>query len=481
MNQQELSRIKTRFLQRRYAVRLGRRYVSAAASVIFVGLCGSSRLDTIVPIPKSDLYRTSAAAMDAIPNPSTADVFALKKNRYTSDVAQTLSLQQQRLSQNEQLQIPAVDAKIMTAHTKFGFKLFSEILKQNSSKDNRNVFISPISVAIALAMTYNGASGETQQAMAQTLELEGINLQEINSANATLIEALQNPDEKVQLTIANSLWARQDVLLKPDFLQRNQNFYKANVTNLDFSVPNAANVINDWVQQNTRGKVDRIIDNISPDEVLFLINAVYFKGKWTTEFDAKQTSDYPFYLATGGQKQHPMMSQSGKYRYYENKEFQAASLPYGSDGRLSLYVFLPRQDSSLAEFSQNLNAESWEKWMTQFRNRQGSIRLPRFKIEDDITLNDTLKALGMGVAFGEEADFSGISDNLTLSEVKHKTFVEVNEEGTEAAAVTSVGVTLVSAPVEQPFEMIVDRPFFCAIRDNQTGAVLFMGSIVEPE
>lgn len=478
MNYQELSSIKTRFLQRRYATRLGRRYVSAAAGVI-IGLCGTSRLDMIVPIADRDSYRASATAMNTVLPSLREDVFRSNGNHHNSGVAQTLPLQQQVPPTNEQLQMSQIDA-IMTAHTKFGFKLFSEILKQNSSQDNQNTFISPISVAIALAMTYNGASGETQQAMTQTLELEGINLQQVNSANAALIAALQNPDEKVQLNIANSLWARQDAPLKPDFLERNQNFYNANVTNLDFSAPNAANIINNWVQQNTSGKIERIIEKISSDEVLFLINAIYFKGRWTTEFDEKQTAEHPFYLAAGGQKEHPMMSQSGKYKYYETEKFQAISLPYGNNSRLSLYVFLPSQDSSLAEFSQTLNPQSWDKWMTLFRNRQGSIQLPRFKIESDLTLNDTLKALGMEVAFGEKGDFSGISDNLALSEVKHKTLVEVNEEGTEAAAATSVGVTLVSANVEQPFEMLVNRPFFCAIRDNQTGAVLFMGSIVEP-
>jgi serpin B len=330
-------------------------------------------------------------------------------------------------------------------------------------------------------MTYNGAKGETQQAMAKTLELQGISLQEINSANAALIAAVQNADDKVQLNIANSLWAKQDINFNPDFLQTTENFYNATVTNLDFSDPGAVNAINDWVKQSTNGKIDRIVQQINPDDVMFLINAIYFKGKWTKEFEPEQTTQQPFYLTAGEEKQHPLMSQSGEYKYYENKKFQAVSLPYGNDGRLSLYVFLPSDNSSLTAFYQDLNADNWEKWMAQFRNRQGSIRLPRFKINYELTLNDTLKALGMGVAFEPKADFSGIGDNLALSEVKHKTFVEVNEEGTEAAAATSVGITLTSAPSEQPFQMNVDRPFFCAIRDNQTGTVLFMGSIVNPQ
>ena len=444
MNYQD--RTKTKFLQRRYATRLGRRYVSTAASVILLGFGGCSKLDSI-----------------------------------NSAVAQTPPLQQQSSPSYEQLATPVVNPKVTAANTKFSFKLFSEILKQNNSQNSQNIFISPTSVAIALAMTYNGAKGETQQAMAKTLELQGISLQEINSANAALIAAVQNADDKVQLNIANSLWAKQDINFNPDFLQTTEDFYKATVTNLDFSDPSAVNAINDWVKQSTNGKIDRIVQQINPDDVMFLINAIYFKGKWTKEFDPEQTTIEPFYLTAGEEKQHPLMSQSGEYKYYENKKFQAVSLPYGNDGRLSLYVFLPSDNSSLTAFYQALNAENWEKWITQFRNRQGSIRLPRFKINYDLTLNDALKALGMGAAFEPKADFSGIGDNLALSEVKHKTFVEVNEEGTEAAAATSVGITLTSASSEQPFQMNVDRPFFCAIRDNQTGTVLFMGSIVNPQ
>ncbi|MDF5730081.1 MAG: serpin family protein, partial [Rhizonema sp. PD38] len=234
------------------------------------------------------------------------------------------------------------------------------------------------------------------------------------------------------------------------------------------------------VDENTHGKINKIVETIDPKQMLFLINAVYFKGSWTNEFDKKQTANYPFYLTSGEQKQHPMMSQKGKYRYYENKEFQAVSLPYGKDGKVSFYIFLPKQTSSLTTFYKNLNAENWEKWMSQFSKREGSIRLPRFKMNYDLTLNKALTALGMGEAFSSKANFSEMGKNLAISEVKHKTFVEVNEEGTEAAAATSVGIMPLSAPLQGPFQMMVNRPFFCAVRENSTGSVLFMGSIAEP-
>ena len=380
---------------------------------------------------------------------------------------------------NAQLPNAPVDSKVVAANTKFGFKLYKEILKQDS---NKNVFVSPTSVAIALSMTYNGASGETQQAMAKALELQGITLPTVNQANNALKASLETADPEVQLSIANSLWAKQGVTFKPDFMERNRQFYGAKVTELDFANAEATRTINNWVKENTRGKIDQVVDQLKPDDVLFLINAIYFKGNWTKKFDQNQTAERPFYLSNGTQKQHPMMSQSGKYRYYENETFQAVSLPYGK-GRLSLYVFLPRENNSLDAFQQQLAVENWQQWMNQFRMRNGSIQLPRFKFDYDIQLNNALKVLGMESAFSDGADFSNMtSASVAINEVKHKTFVEVNEEGTEAAAVTSVGVALTSAQMpEGPFQMVVNRPFFCAIRDNQTGTVLFMGSLREPK
>ncbi|PAX55181.1 serpin family protein [Brunnivagina elsteri] len=435
------------FLQRRYGVSLGRRYALAAASVVLMGMLGCSAINgDNTAVAESYQPRTESPMSNPTAKP---------------------------------------DTKLVAANTKFGFKLFSEILKSDT---NTNVFVSPSSIAMALAMTYNGANGSTQQAIAHTLELQGLSLQQINSSNAALKALLENPDPQVKLAIANSLWANQDATLNPDFLQRNREFYQAKVTNLDFNDANAPNIINTWVKDNTNGKIEEIVQELSPDQLLLLINAIYFKGNWTEKFDKNQTKEYPFFAASGQQKPHPMMSQNGDYKYLENEQFQAISLPYGKDGRISFYVFLPKKDSpkkdsNLTAFYSTLNAENWDKWMTQFSKRQGSIRLPRLKMDYEITLNDALKALGMGEAFSNKADFSGIAKNLSISEVKHKTFVEVNEEGTEAAAATSVEMVLTSAfePAIKPFEMIVDRPFFACIRDNQTGSILFMGSIAKPQ
>ncbi|MBD2507592.1 serpin family protein [Nostoc muscorum FACHB-395] len=443
MNRQKFSDAKENFLQRRYGVSLGRRYALAAASVVLFSVLGCSQVES----------NKSALAQSSLPQPETP----LQKKTVNTDT------------------------RIVESSNKFGFKLFSEVLKDN--KGENNIFISPSSVAIALAMTYNGASGSTQQAMAKTLELQGMNLPEINSSYAAVLkQLLENPDAKVQLSIANSLWANQDVSFAPDFLKRTQDFYQAKVSNLNFKDAAASNIINNWVKENTKGKITKIVETIEPNQVLFLINAIYFKGNWSNEFDKSQTAQYPFYITSGKRKQHPMMSQQGDYRYYESEQFQAVSLPYGKDGKISFYIFLPKQNSNLKAFYQNLNVENWEKWMTQFNKQKGFIRLPRFKTDYEVTLNDALKSLGMEEAFSNKANFSGMGKNFAISQVKHKTFVEVNEEGTEAAATTSVGIVATSLRDEpEPFRMIVDRPFFCAIRDNQTGNVLFMGSIIEPQ
>ncbi|MHC5724337.1 MAG: serpin family protein [Nostoc sp.] len=434
-------------MQRRYGVSLGRRYALAAASVVLFSVLGYSQVDS----------NKSALAQSILPQPETP-------------------LQKKTLN---------TDEKIVESSNKFGFKLFSEVLKNDRGENN--VFISPLSVAIALAMTYNGASGTTQLAMAKTLELQGVNLPEINSSYAAALkQLLNNPDGEVQLNIANSLWANQDVSFAPDFLQRTQYFYQAKVSNLNFQDAAAPSIINNWVKENTNGKITDIVGSIQPNDALFLISAIYFKGKWSQEFDKSQTAQYPFYITSGKQKQYPMMSQSGNYGYYESNQFQAVSLPYGKDGKFSFYIFLPKQNSNLNAFYQNLNVENWEKWMTQFNTQQGFIRLPRFQTDYEVKLNDALKTLGMEEAFSKNANFSGMGkgNNFDISEVNHKTFLEVNEEGTEAAAVTSVrvGLTLTAAiyDIQPPFQMIVDRPFFCAITDNQTGSVLFMGSVIDP-
>ncbi len=366
-------------------------------------------------------------------------------------------------------------SSVASANTRFGFKLLMDV---RAREPGANIFISPLSISIALTMTYNGAVGETQHAMAEVLEIEGLNLDAVNRSNAALRKSLESREPEVELSIANSIWGRQGVDFNPDFLNRNREYFEAEITSLNFSEPQTPEIINGWVETNTKGKIKKIVQQIDPRTLIILINAIYFKGSWQQEFDKSKTRDGIFYLADGNEKRVPMMFREGAYPYFRGGNFEAAILPYGDgDEDVSMYIFLPNRDSNLDEFLSQLNAENWASWLSQFHEVRGNsmMILPRFKLEYEVKLNDTLKALGMDIAFGGGADFSGMGPSLFISEVRHKTFVEVNEEGTEAAAATVV-VGVESAPPS----FIVDRPFFFAIYDGRTETMLFMGTVVEP-
>jgi serpin B len=369
-----------------------------------------------------------------------------------------------------------LDTRLVSANTSFGFKLFEKLLERSTGE---NIFISPTSIAMALEMTYNGARGGTQKAMAETLELQGMSLEAVNQANTDLTAALESLGD-IQLDIANSLWADKRTTFEPDFIKRNKDFYQAALRSLDFGDPVAsAAAINKWVDEETRGKIREMVEDseVGMDVVLFLINAVYFKGSWTVKFDEQYTGERDFTLLDGSKKKVPMMmTKSNRFGRYQGDGFQAVSLPYG-DEKVSMYIFLPDRDLSLEEFHKRLSAESWANWMSRFQKEETTVILPRFKLECEANLNKALKELGMGVAFSSrDADFTGMcTGRCWIDKVKHKTFVEVNEEGTEAAA-----ATVVKMKRGGPAPVRVDRPFFCAIRDDTTGAVLFMGCVVEP-
>jgi serpin B len=369
--------------------------------------------------------------------------------------------------------------KIVPANNHFGFRLFDQLLQQDQGK---NVFVSPASVAIALAMTYNGAAGTTQTVMAKTLGLENLSLEEVNQANLALRNVLLH-QPGVSLLIANSLWLNQDFHLEQAFLTQTQEYYAANVTNADFQSPATVSNINQWVKENTQGKIGPVVQRFNPLTVLLVINAIYFKGMWMEPFKRYNTKERDFALLTGENKRTPMMSQTDGYSYYEDHNYQAIRLPYRG-WNLSMTIFLPSRGTPLESFPL---LDKWQEWRTCGDYRKGTLVLPRFKVEYKVTLNDALKALGMTEAFSlEDADFSQMAKvpkgwNIYLSEIKHKTFVEVNEEGTEAAAVTYEDLDGCLANPIPPFEMIVDHPFLFTIQDDGTGTVLFIGAIVEPK
>jgi serpin B len=365
---------------------------------------------------------------------------------------------------------------ITTANTGFGLRVLAQIAGEEPKE---NIFISPLSISLALAMTYNGAVGKTHRDMQKNLGWGRFSTEKVNAAFAALLPTLTNPDPQVELAIANAIWALTGLQLHPEYIQRVQETFASRVDNLNFPDPDSARVINEWVAEQTRQKISALVTpELVQQAILILVNALYFKGLWSRPFDPQRTYAGEFILSDGTRESVPMMSQSGRFAYLEDDTFQAICLPYG-DRRVSMYVFLPKPEVPLSAFAQHLKVRNWNKWMYSFEETEGTLMLPRFKSEYSTELKQVLSSLGMEIAFGPQADFSGMGMGaLMISAVIHKTFVEVNEEGTEAAAATAV--TMLRGFLPRSFQMVVNRPFFCAICDNETGAILFIGYILDP-
>ena len=382
---------------------------------------------------------------------------------------------------------PGTAQRLADADNAFGFRMLDRLVEASPGK---NVFLSPTSIALALTITYIGGGGETQAAMARVLGLEGMSLSEVNAGNAALTASLAEESPKVELAIANSLWADRRQPLRPDFVERCREAYRAELRNIHLWHPAAVPKINSWVRKNTRGKIDGIFKpgELDANSVLVLVNAVYFKGAWLAPFDKALTQDAPFFLDGREPEQVPLMSQTGSYPYYEDETMQAVRLTYGdlSRGyvgvRYGMVVFLPKAKDGLAEVRRRLGATPWQEQLSRLHSRAGTIRLPRFRTEYAAELKKTLTDLGMGVAFTPGADFRGICPPpLGINRVRHKTYLEVNEEGTTAAGVTSIDMSRgIDENPPPPFRMTVDHPFLCAIEDSRTGALLFLGVIMDP-
>lgn len=380
--------------------------------------------------------------------------------------------------------VQKIDNALVDGYNAFGFRLFQQL---NGSDKNKNILISPLSIATVLALTHNGARGATQSEMSQALGVTTLSTDAINNANATLQSSLNAPGSQITLTTANSLWARQGIQFEKPFLDASQRSFGAQTQSLDFNDPQAVGTINNWVNTQTRGQISEIIQRLDLYSRLVLVNAVYFKGQWQTKFSAASTRNAPFHLSSGKSKPVPMMSQRGDFEYFEDTSvgnpLQAVSLPYG-DGHLSLYLLLPGEKSSLATLTKDLTSENWTRWMSRFAEREGIVSLPRFKMQYEADLIPPLRSNGLKLMFdAERADFSGISskEELYVSEVRHKTIIEVNEEGTEAAAATAAVMNTTSDSSTEPFEFVADRPFIAVLRDNATGMILFLGAVRDPQ
>jgi serine protease inhibitor len=365
-------------------------------------------------------------------------------------------------------------------YAQFGF----DVLRQLASpRPDGNVFISPTSIAVALAMTSNGATGATQAAILKTLHADTQSIEAFNAANRELAEQISKTTA-VQLSMANGLWVQQGLPVNPAFQQILKTSYDAQAATLDFRNPASAETVNSWVAKHTNDRIEHLIDLIDPRTVAMLTNAIAFKGKWTLQFDPKSTQPHDFKPANGAAFQIPMMKNSAEYAYYaDGKGLQAIRLPY-ADRTFAMYVVLPQDTTQMQSFLNQLTADTFTSLVSSLHSQRGTIELPRFTMNYDATLNSVLTKLGMGIAFSNNANFDGIrkSPRIQISEVRHASFLKVDEEGTEAAAATSVGMRAMAVRIEpQPFHMVVDHPFFLAIRDERNGQLLFTGIIAKPE
>jgi len=381
------------------------------------------------------------------------------------------------------ISLPVDGQKLAVADNGFAFKLLQQLAK---TRPVANIFISPYSAATVLQMVGNGAAGQTRTEMQQVLGTTGLSADAVSAANQDIAQSLNNGNTNVILTTANAIWYRQGAPVRHEFIARNRQFFGATVDALNFADPHCVDIINAWAKKKTHGKIARIADGmIDPVYTrLFLANAVYFKGKWADPFEARDTKDRPFYLRGGGQKIIPMMTQSKTFTYRRGTGYQAVRLPYEGEN-LAMYVFLPDTNSSPEKLLGLMSGDTWQRITKPgFSEKDGTLVLPKFKLEYSVELNQPLKAMGMKRAFDPVgADFSGIAPQLFISDARQKTFVEVKEEGTEAAAVTAIGVqsSAMMMPPPNPFQMIVDRPFLLLIEDNQTETILFMGVLFDPQ
>ena len=379
------------------------------------------------------------------------------------------------------------ETQLVASDNRFAVKLLRAVVAQETP--DANVFISPLSVGMALGMTVNGAAGATRDSMLAALELAGLPMDEVNRGYRGVIDLLRGLDPGVAFTLANSIWYRSGIPVGQPFLDATRTWFDAQVRSLDFGSPTAAKTINDWVNQQTRGKIPEIVDDPIPDSVImYLIDAIYFKGSWTQRFDPALTRDAPFTLRSGAAIPVTMMTHKdpAPAGYFAGDGVTVVDLPYG--GRAySMTIILPPSASGIDSLAAGLTGERWDAWMAGLDSGGVIVTMPKFKLTFDRELHPALAAMGMELAFCTSlaADFSVLypgagPGDVCISRVKHKTFVDVYEEGTEAAAVTSVEVSMTTSLPSGPLHIVVDRPFLVAIRERLTGTILFLGKVMNP-
>jgi len=371
-------------------------------------------------------------------------------------------------------QFGAAEQKMAEASNEFAFDIFEETAVANG---HNNLMISPLSISYALGMTYNGANGTTEEAMRDMLAYGDLTDQEVNESYWNLTQMLTQLDPLVVFEIANSIWYRTGFQVEQEFIDINQEYFDARVSDIDFSKNSACDIMNGWIADKTHNKIREVIEcPIDPLTMMFLINAIYFNASWRFEFDPDSTRLQKFYLSDGSTVMRDMMWQENAFRMLYEDDFCAVDLPYG-DSSFSMTLFLPAYGKTIDDLIPLFNQESWQIWMNSFIIDSTNLYLPKFKFGYGDTLNNELVNLGMGIAFSGGADFTGINKDggLFISKVIHKTHIQVDEKGTEASAVTVVEMTMGPGS-----SVRLNKPFLFVIHDSYTGAILFMGIVEDP-
>ena len=369
----------------------------------------------------------------------------------------------------------ANEVRLADASIGFGLKLYQQVAAQESKE---NLLLSPLSVSMALGMAMNGAEDATYDAMRSSLGFGTLSEAEINQSYKGLIAQLLARDSKVEFKLANSVWYRSGFQVKQPFLDAAKTYFNAEVQGLNFSDPAAPKTISAWAERETGGRIKDLIKSIDPLEIMFLVNAVYFKAPWTTPFEPGATRDGAFTREDGGTVTAKLMTRDGGFRWFKNQEVIAAELLY-ADSAFSMVLLAPATGRSLAPLAAKLNTTWWRSVMDSVRPSRVMLTVPKFKFEYEKKLNDPLTGTGMGVIFdANKADFDRIGprDDIYVSRVEHKTFIDVHERGTEAAAATAVGIGVTSMPPSLEF----NRPFLFVIRERSSGAILFIGRVGDP-
>jgi serine protease inhibitor len=369
-----------------------------------------------------------------------------------------------------------MDAAYQTSVLDFTWRLFQETLGEEG-----NTLISPTSVYLALAMTMNGAQGDTLTAMKEALASANLSQETINAASRDLTRLLQHQTEKTNVSLANAIWLREQYPVAQPFLQANADYFAAAAQALDFESPQAVNTINGWVKKQTEGAIDSIVEQIDPSTMMYLMNAVYFKSDWQTPFDANSTYDAPFQNSIG-ETTASFMHRTDTLSYFISDQAQGVMLPY-EDGKYQFFAILPGSSVNVRDYVRELQTGDLTTILQSMQTGQVMLSLPKFEVAYENRLKDELSKLGMGVAFTPQADFSRMNaqgqSDLLISDVVHKTFCRVDEQGTEAAAVTSVEMRLTSAPMTD-VEIRFDRPFVYGIMDSTSATPLFLGLMEQP-